>query len=162
MCAEQTIRPPRRAPIGGLVYHNRRKQGLLNWLNKEDHIFIRPSLAHFTGNWSHQDSIWSVPLTDLPLRGSEAMQEYERRIRNTPQLWNTLPSLEGKVLGCTCRAHNNCHGDVLVRLFWERELSERFNAMALQQEQQEQQQQQQQQQSQDSSYRGELDWVEHT
>lgn len=112
--------PPRRVCIGSLVYDRKKEKIFKNWLKKSNNIFIRPNLAHFTGNYADQDSIWSVPLTDLPLRGREALEEYAARIRNTPELWLALPMLANKILGCTCRARNACHGDVLVQLFWEK------------------------------------------
>ena len=42
---------------------------------------------------------------------------YEKCIRQTPQLWNSLDNLENKVLGCWCEPSQPCHADVLIKLF---------------------------------------------
>jgi hypothetical protein len=45
--------------------------------------------------------------------------EYKQYIRSKPELWNSLPELEGKVLGCWCRPKSPCHGDALLELLEE-------------------------------------------
>lgn len=43
---------------------------------------------------------------------TEAINCYENHIRNTPELFNSLYELKGKVLGCHCKP-KKCHGDIL-------------------------------------------------
>jgi len=45
---------------------------------------------------------------------------YERCIRETPQLWNSLDNLEDKILGCWCKPSQPCRADVLIKLFNEK------------------------------------------
>lgn len=66
-------------------------------------------------------SKWGNP---FPIRKDrsreEAVRLYEKWIRNKPELLADLDELEGKVLGCWCKAGELCHGDVLLRLLEER------------------------------------------
>lgn len=45
----------------------------------------------------------------------EVIDKYRAWILDQPDLMNSLPELEGKVLGCWCKP-NSCHGDVLADL----------------------------------------------
>lgn len=45
----------------------------------------------------------------------EAIECFEKWIRNQPVLMAALPELVGKTLGCYC-APKACHGDVLIKL----------------------------------------------
>ena len=49
----------------------------------------------------------------------EAIDAYEAWIRTQPQLLADLKELKGKRLGCYCKPHYDCHGDVLVKLIQE-------------------------------------------
>ena len=49
----------------------------------------------------------------------KSLELYEKHIRKTPELWDTLDELEGKVLGCWCKP-NPCRGDVLIKLMNEK------------------------------------------
>jgi len=66
-------------------------------------------------------SKWANPFG----RGPDSLQRYEQRVRNGP-LWDALPELEGKRLGCWCVNTDStepplhCHGQVLMRLLRER------------------------------------------
>ena len=46
----------------------------------------------------------------------EALKCYEAYILDTPELVVALQELQGKVLGCWCKPHYACHGDVLLKL----------------------------------------------
>jgi hypothetical protein len=45
----------------------------------------------------------------------EVLQKYRNHIITTPELFNALEELEGKILGCWCKP-KSCHGDILVEL----------------------------------------------
>jgi len=45
----------------------------------------------------------------------EAVEKYEEWIKTQEHLLESLPELEGKVLGCWCKPQS-CHGDVLKKL----------------------------------------------
>lgn len=73
-------------------------------------------------------SKWGNPYSHLPntlakykvATREEAIEKYEKWIRNNPELLVDLPELEFKVLGCWCKPNYSCHGDVLVKLLKER------------------------------------------
>ena len=46
----------------------------------------------------------------------ECLRLYEQRVRNTPNLIEKIIELEILELGCWCKP-NNCHGDVLIKLY---------------------------------------------
>jgi len=75
-------------------------------------------------------SPWGNPYSHLPSMlarfrassRSDAIMKYEAWIREQPGLLNRLPELVGKRLGCHCKPLA-CHGDVLIRLIYERGLA---------------------------------------
>lgn len=68
-----------------------------------------------------EDSKWANPFG----RNPDSLRNYEALVRNGP-LWDALPELEGKRLGCWCINTDSiepplhCHGQVLMRLLKER------------------------------------------
>lgn len=54
---------------------------------------------------------------------SEVIQKFEEYIRTQPQLLSQLEELRGKRLGCYC-APKACHGDILIKLMDEPDLSD--------------------------------------
>jgi hypothetical protein len=52
----------------------------------------------------------------------QAIEKYEIHLRRRPDLLAALPELAGKRLGCHCKPAA-CHGDVLVKLLSELNLS---------------------------------------
>jgi len=61
-------------------------------------------------------SKWSNPFK-IPWDGSreDVINKYEAYIMSHPDLINSLPELQGKILGCWCKP-KACHGDILVRM----------------------------------------------
>lgn len=49
----------------------------------------------------------------------EALAKYREYILSNDALLNSLPELEGKILGCWCKP-KKCHGDVLIEIINER------------------------------------------
>ena len=49
---------------------------------------------------------------------------YEKCIRSTPELWDSLLNLENKALGCWCEPSQPCHADVLIKLFNEKKTND--------------------------------------
>lgn len=72
------------------------------------------------GGWDLPQSKWANPVSVKQCGSVEiAIQQFEKYIRQKPELLASLCELEGKALGCWCKP-GPCHGDVLVRLFCER------------------------------------------
>lgn len=77
-------------------------------------------------------SKWGNPFSHLDYGSAEfkvesreeAVRKYEEWIRNKPDLLACLDELKGKRLGCFCRP-KFCHGDVLVKLLYEKENNEK-------------------------------------
>jgi hypothetical protein len=69
-----------------------------------------------------KDSKWANPFG----RNPDSLRSYEVRIRSIPELWDSLPELDGKVLGCWCVDTDSveeplhCHGQVLMKLLREK------------------------------------------
>jgi len=69
------------------------------------------------GGWDLPESKWANP---FPAKhGREDLERYEQHVREN--LWDQLPELEGKTLGCFCDELDynpgaHCHGQVLLRL----------------------------------------------
>jgi len=64
-------------------------------------------------------SKWHNPYTVKEFGLEKSLELYEKHIRNTPELWNALHELEGKVLGCWCKPEP-CHGNILIKLLKEK------------------------------------------
>lgn len=73
------------------------------------------------GGWNLPASKWANPFTLAKYNDRDrVLAEYEAFIRATPYLMACIPELAGLRLGCWC-APENCHGDVLVKLFKEQQ-----------------------------------------
>nr|WNL49880.1 hypothetical protein MarFTMF_364 [Marseillevirus sp.] len=70
------------------------------------------------GGWNLPQSIWANPYKISEMSREECIQKYERHARE--KLWDKLGELSGKTLGCFCKDTEDCHGDVLVRLWREK------------------------------------------
>jgi hypothetical protein len=57
----------------------------------------------------------------------EILDKYEKYVRNTPELMESLIELKGKVLGCWCHPEM-CHGDILVKLLREKSAADSKNS----------------------------------
>lgn len=58
-------------------------------------------------------SPWANPYKVEEHGREAALEMYKDRLRSTPSLLDSLEDLEGKSLGCWCRAYE-CHGQILV------------------------------------------------
>nr|WQM87146.1 GTP-binding domain [Marseillevirus cajuinensis] len=70
------------------------------------------------GGWSLPHSIWANPFKLSQMSREECLEKYESYARE--KLWEHLGQISGKTLGCFCKDFEDCHGDVLVRLWIER------------------------------------------
>ena len=96
---------------------------LIEWLQDDSHVYIGRNMSFyvdgaFASKWANPFKVRKPGKTYK--KGNyysleESIALYEDRIRNSPELWNALPELRGKTLGCWCKP-NDCHGDVLVKL----------------------------------------------
>ena len=54
---------------------------------------------------------------------AEVLAQYKQHVLSTPELLESLPELEGKILGCWCKVANDpmrpCHGDILIQILEE-------------------------------------------
>lgn len=110
------------------VVHIKRSGGeVVQWCD----VYI--GRACYMGGWKLPKSVWANPYT-LKQYGKEAITKYYYYVKNNPDLMNKLDELRGKVLGCWCdidykkqlleRLNNpSCHGEVLMRLLYEKSIS---------------------------------------
>ena len=101
---------------------------LSKWLKEPNHLYIHGKLSKYLKKKGTPNSIWYKTIKELqPFTNGEEiclLTAYERCIRQTPQLWNSLDTLEDKVLGCWCKPTQPCHADVLIKLFVERKTND--------------------------------------
>lgn len=66
----------------------------------------------------HRPGKWGNPFHTGPHgdKREEVIRRYRDHILSTPHLLKQLHRLKGKRLGCFCKPHQLCHGDVLVDL----------------------------------------------
>lgn len=68
------------------------------------------------GGWNLPQSKWANPFKIKDFGTiEECLNEYEKYVRNNPNLIKSLHELQNKILGCWCKP-NPCHGDILLKL----------------------------------------------
>ena len=101
---------------------------LSKWVQEPKHLYISGHLSKYLRKKDTPNSIWYKTIKELQefVNGEEIclLTAYERCIRQTPQLWNSLDNLEDKVLGCWCKPSESCHADVLIKLFEEKKTND--------------------------------------
>ena len=101
---------------------------LSKWVQEPNHLYIHGKLSKYLKKKGTPNSIWYKTIKELqPFTNGEEiclLTAYERCIRQTPHLWNSLDTLEDKVLGCWCKPTQPCHADVLIKLFVERKTND--------------------------------------
>ena len=97
---------------------------LSKWVQEPNHLYIHRNLSFHLKKKGISDSIWYKDKKELKKfvndEDEDYLSIYEKCIRQTPQLWNSLDNLENKVLGCWCEPSHPCHADVLIKLFNEK------------------------------------------
>ena len=84
-----------------------------DWNSDPNHVYIGRNKGSKWGNPFKVTNKNSV---------KKCLERYEDLIRGTPDLFNAVLELEGKELGCWCKPYP-CHGDILIKLFKERQVS---------------------------------------
>jgi hypothetical protein len=89
--------------------------------NTPDHLYIGRNMNFYVPGTLQ--SKWHNPYAVKKYGLAECLKLYEAHIRNTPELFNSLPELINyKELGCWCvedPSKTVCHGQVLVKLLKE-------------------------------------------
>ena len=93
-----------------------------DWDLDPNHLYIGRDMSHHVEG--ALGSKWGNPYKVAKNASKKAvdrcLERYEDYIRRTPRLFNALMELEGKEMGCWCKPYP-CHGDVLIKLFKERQ-----------------------------------------
>ena len=93
-------------------------------IGRANHLYIHGNLSKYLKKKGVSDSIWYKNIKELQEFANDEeiclFTAYERCIRETPQLWNSLDNLEDKILGCWCKPSQPCRADVLIKLFNEK------------------------------------------
>ena len=92
-----------------------------DWNSDPNHLYIGRNMNHHVAG-AH-GSKWGNPYKfDKTNKNSikKCLERYEDHIRRNPDLFNAVMELEGKELGCWCKP-SPCHGDILIKLFKERQ-----------------------------------------
>ena len=96
-----------------------RKNGYINlikWLESPDHMYIGRQMQYVNGA---TDSKWKNPFPVEKYGRDKCLELYEKYIRDTPELWNSIEELNHMCLGCWC-VPERCHGHILQKLFNEK------------------------------------------
>ena len=92
-----------------------------DWNSDPNHVYIGRNMTHHIAG--ALGSKWGNPhrinKTNKNSR-KKCLKRYEDHIRRNPDLFNAVLELEGKELGCWCKPLP-CHGDILRKLFKERQ-----------------------------------------
>ena len=98
------------------------------WLQDSNNLYIHKNLGEYGKKHGFSDSIWYKDVKELQTflndEDDDYLSVYEKCIRSTPVLWNSIDNLENKVLGCWCKPSQRCHADVLIKLFKEKKNDE--------------------------------------
>jgi len=89
-----------------------------DWNSRPNHLYIGRNMSFYVPG-THSSKWRNIfPLKKYTLEESLAL--YEAHVREN--LWDDLDELRGMSLGCWCKP-NPCHGDVLIRLYREKQRS---------------------------------------
>ena len=98
------------------------------WAQDPNHLYIHRNLSFHLKKKGVSDSNWYKNVKDLQKfvndEDKDYLSIYEKCIRSTPELWDSLLNLENKALGCWCEPSQPCHADVLIKLFKEKKNDE--------------------------------------
>jgi len=83
------------------------------WKSNPNSVYIGRNMSMYVPGTI--GSKWSNPFNVKKYGRKQCLIEYEKYIRQTPTLINSLEELRGKELGCWC-APEDCHGHILVKL----------------------------------------------
>jgi hypothetical protein len=86
------------------------------WSLRTNTIYIGRDMSYAAPGAT--ESKWHNPYTVKEHGRKQCLVLYERHLRNSPHLINSLPELEGKEMGCWCKPLT-CHGDIMEKLFKE-------------------------------------------
>ena len=64
-------------------------------------------------------TIWGNPYKLSIFNRYDSLNEYEKYIRNSPNLLSKIDELDGKIMICHCHP-KKCHGHILENIFRER------------------------------------------
>ena len=92
-----------------------------DWNSDPNHLYIGRDMTHHIAG--ALGSKWGNPFkANKNNKNSlnKCLERYEDHIRRNPGLFSAVMELEGKELGCWCKP-SPCHGDILIKLFKERQ-----------------------------------------
>lgn len=95
-----------------------------NWKLQPNSLYIGRNMELYVGGTSA--SKWANPYPVKIYGRDKCLEMYEKYVRDTPELYNSLSELKGKVLGCWC-CPEPCHGNVLIKLLKEVEQNNSTN-----------------------------------
>ena len=109
-----------------LTKEQREKEGYKTfkaWIEDPKNVYIGPHLHKYVKNYSGMESLWMNPY-QAHFPKVEANKLFKNFIRSNDVLMQAIPTLANKVLGCWCEPNGDseCHGDVLLKLYYEYEL----------------------------------------
>ena len=109
-----------------LTKDQREKEGYKTfkaWIEDPKNVYIGPHLHKYVKNYRGKESLWMNPY-QAHFPKAEANTLFENFIRSNDVLMQAIPTLANKVLGCWCEPNgaSECHGDVLLKLYYEYEL----------------------------------------
>lgn len=91
------------------------------WIKEENHMYISVNAKKYLGDEKAEESKWVNPFETAYKKGeidlATCLEYYECYVRT--ELWDKLPELAHRRIGCWCKLESRCHGDVLINLFKE-------------------------------------------
>lgn len=90
---------------------------LEDWNAHENHVYIGRNMSFYVKG--ADTSKWRNPFSVKKYGLDKCLELYEDHVRKS-HLYNELPELKGKILGCWCKPEK-CHGDVLIKLLNEKD-----------------------------------------
>ena len=88
---------------------------LQHWLEDNNHVYIGRHNCYVGA----PSSKWRNPYSAKKYGRDKCIQMYEKYIRASDELMNSIEELRGKTLGCWCTP-NACHGDILLKILKEK------------------------------------------
>lgn len=113
VATKMTVKPTTVVNIRKAELNKRGIKSLEDWSLQHDNVYIGRDMSVYVKG--AKGSKWKNPFSVKQYGREQCLIEYEKYVKRTPELLDSLEELRGKELGCWCFPEG-CHGDVLIKL----------------------------------------------
>ena len=108
--------PPKRFCLKKEYLNEAGYKNLENWIYTKNNIYIARNKQKYVKN-AKEASKWENNFPEFIFGKEESLQRYQEMLESNSHLQESLPYLAGRNLGCWCEPEEECHADVIIKMF---------------------------------------------